>query len=87
MPILHVRNVPADLYERIRCRASSEKRSISAEVIGLLETGLAAQPSSAELEDYYRRLDEFRERTRDMWGSGDAVEDIREAREERGELW
>jgi plasmid stability protein len=81
MPILHVRNVPEDLYERIRRRASSEKRSLSAEVIGLLEAGLAAQPSSAELDDYLRRLDEFRERTRGMWGSVDAVEDIREDRE------
>jgi plasmid stability protein len=37
MPTLHVRNVPEPLYERIRACAESEKMSISAEVINLLE--------------------------------------------------
>ena len=36
MPILHVRNVPGNLYERLRCRAETQHRSISAEVITLL---------------------------------------------------
>jgi len=97
MPILHVRNVPEDLYERIRRRAAEEKRSISAEVITLLEAGLQErQPwpgterpndprSTEELKDYYRRLDEFRERTRDKWGDEDSVDIIREGREERGD--
>jgi plasmid stability protein len=81
MPILHVRNVPEDLYERIRRRAAEEKRSISAEVVDLLQAGLEARPSLSELQDYYRRLDAFRERTRDLWGPVDAVEDVREDRE------
>jgi plasmid stability protein len=37
MPVLHVRNVPEDLYEAIRHQADIQKRSISQQVIYLLE--------------------------------------------------
>jgi plasmid stability protein len=37
MPILHVRNVPQDLYLRLKQRAKAQRRSLSAEVIALLE--------------------------------------------------
>lgn len=37
MAILHVRNVPEDLYDRIKQQAAAQKRSISAQVITLLE--------------------------------------------------
>jgi len=37
MPILHVRNVPEDLYDRIKQRAAARNRSISAQVITMLE--------------------------------------------------
>lgn len=40
MSILHVRNVPESLYERLRQRAEEERRSISAEVITLLTRAL-----------------------------------------------
>lgn len=36
MAILHVRNVPEDLVERLKARADAERRSLSAEVITLL---------------------------------------------------
>ena len=41
MPVLHVRNVPEELYERLRQRAHEQNRSISAQVITLLEHALA----------------------------------------------
>ena len=41
MPTLDVRNVPDELYERIRRRARAQNRSISAEVIALLDRALA----------------------------------------------
>jgi plasmid stability protein len=41
MPTLHVRNVPDELYDRIRRRARAQNRSISAEVIALLDRALA----------------------------------------------
>ena len=36
MPILHVRNVPEPLYRRLKGRAETQRRSLSAEVITLL---------------------------------------------------
>lgn len=61
MPILHVRNVPDDLYERIRQRAGRQNRSISAEVIVLLDKALAeAELSQAELLADIRRRRFFR---------------------------
>jgi plasmid stability protein len=41
MAILHVRNVPDELYERIRRQAQAQNRSIGAEVIVLLQRALA----------------------------------------------
>ncbi len=41
MATLHVRNVPDDLYERLRHRAATKHRSLSAEIIALPE-GYAA---------------------------------------------
>ena len=61
MSILHVRNVPDDLYERVRQRAQAQKRSISAEVIVLLNRALAeAGPPQAELLADIRRRRFFR---------------------------
>lgn len=37
MAILHVRNVPEELYTRLKQRAETQRRSLSAEVITLLE--------------------------------------------------
>jgi plasmid stability protein len=37
MAILHIRSVPDDLYARLRARAQTERRSLSAEVLLLLE--------------------------------------------------
>ena len=41
MPTLHVRNVPAVLYERLSERAQAQRRSLSAEVIMLLARALS----------------------------------------------
>lgn len=37
MSILHVRNVPEQIYQRLKERAEAQRRSLSAEVIALLE--------------------------------------------------
>jgi plasmid stability protein len=37
MTILHVRNVPENLHRRLKERAETQRRSLSAEVIALLE--------------------------------------------------
>lgn len=41
MSILHVRNVPEALYLRLKERAEAQRRSLSAEVIRLLEWAVA----------------------------------------------
>ena len=57
MPILHVRNVPDDLYQRIQRRAEGQGRSITAEVISLLWQAIeeAQAPQSEILEGIRRR--------------------------------
>lgn len=56
MATLYVRNVPAPLYSRLRERASRSRRSINAEAIEVLQTGLAPAPSISP--------DEFLDRVR-----------------------
>jgi len=41
MPTLYVRNFPAKVYDRIRDLAARKHRSMSAEVITLIEQGIA----------------------------------------------
>ena len=40
MPTLHVRNVPEELYQHVRLQAAAKNRSLSAEVIVLLQRAL-----------------------------------------------
>ena len=49
MPILHVRNVPEVLYSALQRRAESQRRSLSAEVITLLEWALAEAGHTSEM--------------------------------------
>ena len=48
MPILHVRNVPETLYEDLQSRADSQRRSLSAEVITLLEWAVVEAERTSE---------------------------------------
>jgi plasmid stability protein len=49
MSILHVRNVPQDLYMRLKRRAETQHRSLSAEVITLLEWAVKEVDRTSEL--------------------------------------
>ena len=57
MSILHVRNVPDDLHARLQRRAEAQRRSLSAEVITLLEWALedAERASGSPLASIRRR--------------------------------
>jgi len=57
MSILHVRNVPDDLYKRLRRRAEAQRRSLSAEVIILLTWAMEEVQRSpgATLEGIHNR--------------------------------
>ena len=57
MSILHVRNVPQDLYHRLQQRAKTQHRSLGAEVITLLEWAIEEVDRASELslESNHRR--------------------------------
>jgi plasmid stability protein len=82
MPTLYVENVPREIYEALRKRAKSKRRSIAAEVLALLEANF---PTEAELKarrDFLRRAEEMRTRKRDVEGPFPTTEEmIREDRE------
>ncbi|GAB4452918.1 MAG: hypothetical protein Kow0031_35230 [Anaerolineae bacterium] len=61
MPILHVRNVPDQLYSRLKQQAQAKNRSLSAEVIMLLDYALTeAERSKTDVLDSIQRRRFFR---------------------------
>jgi plasmid stability protein len=61
MPTLYIRNVPEGLYEHILRQAQEQNRSISAQVIHLLERAVLESPQVQRqvLERIQRRRSEF----------------------------
>jgi plasmid stability protein len=57
VPTLHIRNVPAGVYEALRERAARGRRSLNAEVIHVLEKSLEREMESVRLR---AQLEEFR---------------------------
>lgn len=53
MATLHVRNVPDNLYESLRRRAAAENRSLSAEVVELLQQ-VIGEPEGGRAELFER---------------------------------
>ncbi len=82
MATLHVRNVPDELYQRLKSLAEEDRRSLSAEVIWLLrEAAVAGSRRRRMLSALrYPRPDRARERAGDPHGT--AAEMIREVRDE-----
>ena len=81
MATLHVRNVPDDLYQRLKRLADERHRSLSAEVIELLEAGVATRDRAARMEEALARLAEVR-RQLPAVPAGYAADLIRESRGE-----
>ena len=50
MATLNVKNVPDDLYERLRRRAKEQHRSVAQEVIHLVASVLDGEPQTSILE-------------------------------------
>ena len=61
MPSITVKNVPAELYERLRQSAKANRRSINAEIIVCIERAVSAQPVDPEM--VIARARELREKT------------------------
>ena len=83
MAILHVRNVPEDLYRQLQEQAETERRSLSAEVVILLQRAMA-QPraySPAAHADLLQQIARDRESLAVRGGFPDSVADIRADRE------
>jgi hypothetical protein len=82
MPTLYVENVPRELYEALRKRAKERRRSISAEVLALLEENI---PTAADLkarQEFVQRVERMRTRKRLVAGPFPSTEEmIREDRE------
>jgi plasmid stability protein len=78
MAILHVRKVPDDLYERLRARAAAHRRSLSAEVIALLEQELG-QPRRP-VRELLNEIDRLRKQYPLPPGAPDVVDLLREDR-------
>ena len=86
MPILHVRNIPQSLYDDIKLRAKLERRSLTAEVIELLERGLQAPKREFSVDEWLEDARRFREElARELGGKMgvDSATLIREDRDSR----
>jgi plasmid stability protein len=80
MPTLYVRDVPSELYERLRREAAAARRSIGAEAIELLNRGLASR-SGTSLDQLLEGADRIRAEHALPPGSPSAAELVREDRE------
>ena len=82
MATLYVENVPDDLYEALRSRAKARRRSITAEVLALLEENVPTAEDLKARHDLFRRALRMREkRTKRKGPFPSAEEMIREDRE------
>lgn len=80
MPILHVRNVPEELYEKLRRKAADEGRTLSAEVIALLTVAIH-RPRTID-QDVAERINQRRLELARLRGTfPDSVDLIREDRD------
>jgi len=82
MATLHVRNVPDELYKKLQACAEAEHRSLSAEVLDLLESGVAARDRGAETMEILEHLRVIRESLPPV-PAGYAADLVRE---DRGEI-
>ena len=80
MAILHVRNVPEEIYKRIQKLAQEENRSLSAEVIQLLSQGLEVREARRGAAAIIERIRQRAEKVDLPGGWIDSVELIREER-------
>jgi antitoxin FitA len=56
MATLYVENVPTDLYEALRERARSNRRSIAAEVLTLLEQNIPTKKELKARQDFFKKI-------------------------------
>jgi plasmid stability protein len=81
VPTLHLRNVPATVYEGLRDRAKRNGRSMNAEAVALLAESVAREARAAPITDELRRLarEINRNRSPDAPAPEDFVREMRDA--------
>ena len=62
MATLYVENIPDELYEALRARAKSQRRSLAAETIRILEQNVPTPAELASREKFYRKIQQIRRR-------------------------
>ena len=80
MATLHVRNVPDELHERIRSLASERKRSLSAQVLVMLDDALRRERHRATFTEIVEQMRRDRHEYPKGKGIPDSVELLREDR-------
>jgi plasmid stability protein len=81
MPTLYVENVPDDLYQALRDRAREHRKSISAEVLALLEENIPTSEELARRKEFLQRARRMRARPSPAPGRFPTSEDLQ--REDR----
>lgn len=80
MPILHVRNVPEELYERLRRKAADQGGTLNAEVIALLNAAINRRTTI--VPDVLDRISQQRKELERLHGQfPNSVDEIRADRE------
>jgi plasmid stability protein len=80
VPTLHIRNVPSSIVDRLKQRAKKNGRSLNAEIIEALEASVEEEQRRKWVS---KRLKELRAEYVLPEDAPDAVELIRQGREER----
>lgn len=73
MATLNVKNLPDDLYDKLRVRARRKRRSVSQEVINLLSRYLAQEPDCS--------LESLKGLGKELWAGVDASRHVHEERD------
>ena len=81
MPALHIENVPEDIYDALRARAKSHRRSIAAEVLALLEQDVSTEKELSARQALLCQIERMRSRRPLSKGSFPSTEELQ--REDR----
>jgi plasmid stability protein len=83
MPTLYVENVPEPLYAALKARAKSRRKSISAEVLELLEQNIPTEEELQRRREFGRKMAEFRAAVSPAPGPFPSAEEMIRADRER----
>jgi plasmid stability protein len=76
MATLYVENVPVELYEAIRARAQANRKSITAEVLALLEANVATPRELARRKAFLKHAAKIRSQRATSHGSFPSSEEM-----------